>query len=85
MGRNNKWDNDSVMDALKQAYIEVEGETLRNLSNRDLIILSSLIRNQDTNKAYMEVYDNDNMTVKGIIKSTFSRAQIIDRIVVLSH
>ncbi len=71
LGRNNKWDNDSVMDALKQAYIEVEGETLRNLSDRDLIILSSLIRNQDTNKAYMEVYESDNMTVKGMSKSTF--------------
>jgi cell division control protein 6 len=29
--RSNKWDGDSVIATLKQAYMEVEGETLRNL------------------------------------------------------
>ena len=71
LGRNNKWNDEEVRDALKQAYIEVEGETLRNLGDRDLLILASLIRNQDTNKAYAEVSSSDNMLVKGMSKSTF--------------
>ncbi len=71
LGRNNKWDDEEVRNALKQAYIEVEGETLRNLGDRDLLILASLTRNQDTNKAYAEVSSNDNIFLKGMSKSTF--------------
>ena len=71
LGRNNKWDDEEARNALKQAYIEVEGETLRNLGDRDLLILASLIRNQDTNKGYAEVSSGDNMLVKGMSKSTF--------------
>ncbi|MHB1470901.1 MAG: hypothetical protein ACYCSA_09430 [Thermoplasmataceae archaeon] len=51
----NEWDDDSVRTALKHAYVEVEGETLKNLGDRDLLILASLIKNQDTNRAYSEV------------------------------
>ena len=39
--------------------------------DRDLLILASLIRNQDTNKGYAEVSSGDNMLVKGMSKSTF--------------
>lgn len=45
LGRNNKRDDEEVSNALKQAYIEVEGETVRNLGDRDLLILDSLIKN----------------------------------------
>ena len=58
-------------NALKQAYIEVEDDTLRNLGDRDLLILISLIKNQDTNKTYAEVSSNDNIFLKGISKLTF--------------
>jgi len=71
LGRSNKWNEKSVVEALKQAYIEVEGETLRNLGDRDLLILAALIKNQDTNKAYAEVSSLNNMFVKGMSKSTF--------------
>ncbi len=49
----------------------MEGETSRNFSDRDLLILASLIKNQDTNKAYAEVSNNDNIVLKGMLKSTF--------------
>jgi len=44
---------------------------LRNFGGRDLLILSSLIRNQDTNRAYAERYDSNNPILKGMSKSTF--------------
>lgn len=71
LGRLNKWDEDSVVSSLKQAYVEVEGETLKSLSDRDLIVLASLIRNVDTNRAYEEVSRIDYFIVKGLSKSTF--------------
>ncbi len=71
IGRLNKWDDDSVRAALKQAYVEVEGETLKNLGDRDLLILAALIKNQDTNKAYSEVTNINSFLVKGMSKSTF--------------
>ncbi|SIM83686.1 Cdc6/Cdc18 family protein [Cuniculiplasma divulgatum] len=71
LGRINKWNDDAVKSALRQAYVEVEGETLRNLGGRDLLILASLIKNQDTNKAYSEVTNINNFLVKGMSKSTF--------------
>ncbi len=60
-----------MIAALKQAYIEVEVETLKNLGDRDLLILAALIKNQDTNKAYTEVSSSNNMFVRGVSKSTF--------------
>jgi len=71
LGRNNRWDEDSVATALKQAYIEVEGETLKNLGDRDLLILAALIKNQDTNKAYSEVSVSNHLLLRGVSKSTF--------------
>jgi cell division control protein 6 len=41
--------------------------------DRDLLILASLIRNQDSNKAYAEVSCSDNIFLKGMSKSTFFR------------
>ena len=55
LGGNNRWDEGSIKTALKQAYVEVEGETLKNLGDRDLLILAALVKNQDTNRAYSEV------------------------------
>ncbi|EQD55655.1 AAA family ATPase [mine drainage metagenome] len=71
IGRLNKWDDDSVRASLKQAYVEVEGETLKNLGDRDLLILAALIKNQDTNRAYSEVSASGNMLLRGVSKSTF--------------
>ena len=71
LGRNNKWDEDSAITALKQAYVEVEGETLKNLGDRDLLILAALIKNQDTNKAYSEVSASNHLLLRGVSKSTF--------------
>ncbi|BAB60634.1 hypothetical protein [Thermoplasma volcanium GSS1] len=71
IGRMNEWDDDSVRTALKQAYVEVEGETLKNLGDRDLLILAALIKNQDTNRAYSEVSASSNLLLRGVSKSTF--------------
>ncbi|MGP6207946.1 hypothetical protein ACNF42_07975 [Cuniculiplasma sp. SKW3] len=71
LGRNNKWRNEDLRNAIIKAYIEVEVKTLRNLGDRDLLILASLIKNQDTNKAYAEVSNNNNLLLKGMNKSTF--------------
>ena len=56
---------------MRQAYAEVEGETLKNLGDRDLLILAALIKNQDTNRAYSEVSVSGNMLLSGVSKSTF--------------
>jgi tRNA A37 threonylcarbamoyltransferase TsaD len=32
--------------------VEVDGETLKNLGDQDLLILAALVKNQDTNMAY---------------------------------
>ncbi|MDA8055430.1 MAG: hypothetical protein M0Z77_07265 [Thermoplasmatales archaeon] len=71
LGRSNKWDEDSIKTALKQAYVEVEGETLKNLGDRDLLILAALVKNQDTNKAYSEVSAYSHLLLRGVSKSTF--------------
>lgn len=71
IGILNEWDDDSVRTALKQAYVEVEGETLKNLGDRDLLILAALIKNQDTNRAYSEVSASSNLLLRGVSKSTF--------------
>ena len=85
LGRSNKWDEDSIKAALKQAYVEVEGETLKNLGDRDLLILAALVKNQDTNRAYSEVSSSSHLLLRGVSKSTFSRASIICRTLDLSH
>jgi len=41
--RENEWDDDSVRTALKQAYVGVEGETLKNHVNNDPLILVALV------------------------------------------
>ncbi|MHB8359572.1 MAG: hypothetical protein ACYDCP_08750 [Thermoplasmataceae archaeon] len=69
--RLNEWDDDSVRTALKHAYVEVEGETLKNLGDRDLLILASLFKNQDVNRAYSEVPASGNMLLRGVSRSTF--------------
>ncbi len=56
-----------MITALKQAYIEVEGETLKNLGDRDLLILAALIKNQDTNKAYSEVSASNHLQNLGLV------------------
>ena len=71
LGRSNKWDEDSIKTALKQAYVEVEGETLRNLGDRDLLIVVALVKNHDTNKAYSEVSASSHLLLRGVSKSTF--------------
>ena len=71
LGRSNRWDEDSIKTALKQAYVEVEGETLKNLGDRDLLILAALVKNQDTNRAYSEVSASSHLLLKGVSKSTF--------------
>ena len=71
LGKKDKWGEQTVGMAVKQAYLEVEGETLKNLGDRDLIILSALIKIPDTNKAYEAISQLDNYTVKGITKPTF--------------
>ncbi len=64
-------DDDSIKTALKQAYVEVEGETLKNLGDRDLLILAALVKNQDTNRAYSEVSASSHLLLRGVSKSTF--------------
>ena len=70
-GRSNRWDEDSIKTALKQAYVEVEGETLKNLGDRDPLILAALVKNQDTNRAYFEVSASSHLLLRGVSKSTF--------------
>ena len=60
-----------MITALKQAYVEVGGETLKNLGDRDLLILVALIKNQDTNKAYAEVSESNHLLLRGVSLSTF--------------
>ena len=47
------------------------GETLKNLGDRDLLILAALVKNQDTNKAYTEVSASNHLLLRGVSKSTF--------------
>ena len=71
LGRSNKWDEDSIKAALKQAYVEMEGETLKNLGDQDLLILAALVKNQDTNRAYSEVSASSHLLLRGVSKSAF--------------
>ena len=60
-----------LTEPIWQAYVEVEGETLRNLGDRDLLILAPLIKKQERNKIYAEVTNGHGFLVKGMSKSTF--------------
>jgi cell division control protein 6 len=71
LGRSNSWDENSINTAMKQAYVEVKGETLKNLGDRDLLILAALVKNQDTNRAYSEVSASSHLLLRGASKSTF--------------
>ncbi|MGC9069626.1 MAG: Cdc6/Cdc18 family protein [Thermoprotei archaeon] len=51
-GAENAWTEESVNKALKLAEKEIELGTLRGLNLRNLIILQSLITNNNTNAAY---------------------------------
>ena len=64
LGRSNKWDEYSIRTALKQAYVEMEGETLKNLGDPDLLLLAALVKNQDTNRAYSEVSGSSHLLLR---------------------
>ena len=70
LGRSNKWDEDLIKTALKHAYEEMEGETLKNLVDCDLLILAALVKNQDTNKAYSEVSAFSYLLLREVRKPT---------------
>ena len=72
LGSSNKLDKDSVKTALKQAYVEVESETLKNFGYRKLLIPAALVKNQDTNRGYSHVSVSGIML--GVSKSTSFRA-----------
>jgi len=44
IGRLNKCDGDSVRVVLKQIYVEKNGETLKNINDRDLFILTAMFQ-----------------------------------------
>ena len=71
LGRSNKWDEGSINTAMKQAYEGVEGETLKNLGDRDMLILAAVVKNQDTNGAYSEVSPSNHLLLRGVSKSAF--------------
>ncbi len=49
----------------------VVGEMLKNLGDRDLLILAALVKNQDPNMAYSEVSASSHLLLRGVSKSTF--------------
>ena len=51
--------------------MEVEGETLKNLGDRDPLILAALVKNQDTNMAYSEVSVSSHLLLRRVSKLTF--------------
>ena len=65
LGRSNKWDEYSIKTALKQAYVKMEGETLKNLGDPDLLLLAALVKNQYTNRAYSEVSGSSHLLLRG--------------------
>lgn len=71
VGRANKWDEEYVKKALKLANKKIEKQSLVNLNDRDLLVLASLINNEDTIYAYNQIRAMDYPAVKGISKSTF--------------
>jgi cell division control protein 6 len=51
--------------------VEVEGETLKNLGDRDPLILAALVKNQDTNRAYSEGSASIHLLLRRVSKLTF--------------
>ena len=49
----------------------MEGETFKNLGDRDLLIQAALVKNRDTNKVYSEVSAPSHLLLRGVSKSTF--------------
>gem|GEM_PF-1092302 len=52
VGKQDKWDDETIKQCVETAVKEVEAYTLNNLSIRDLVILSTLTEQSDTNVAY---------------------------------
>lgn len=61
LGKKNNWSEDNIKDSLEQAYKEVEYSVIKNLKDTEIIILSALIKENNTNKAFKiaENYMND--------------------------
>jgi cell division control protein 6 len=76
IGMENLWNDDLVYENLEQASKEVENEIIKNLNDRDLIILFSLLRCKDTNKAYtyaLNFLDEYEMKYLSMSKTHFFR------------
>ena len=71
LGKSNKWDDKNVYYAIRQASLEVEGDTLKNLSDKDLMVFHSLIKYTDTNKAFNAIAKSDSLYTRGMSKPTF--------------
>jgi cell division control protein 6 len=74
LGIKNSWEDDRIYEGLKEASKEVEGETVQNLRDMDLIILHSLIKYNETNKAYSYALKSlDNYKGCSVSKTHFFR------------
>ena len=71
LGKSNKWTDKDVYNAIRQASLEVEGETLKNLNDKDLMVFNALIKYTDTNKAFNAIAKSDSFYTRGISKPTF--------------
>ena len=52
LGQKNEWSMETINKALEQAYKEVEYSVIKNLKDTEIIILTVLMREPNTNKAY---------------------------------
>ncbi len=52
LGQSNKWSSEDINKALEQAYKEVEYSVIRNLKDTEIIILSALIKENNTSRAF---------------------------------
>jgi len=61
LGQSNDWNNETINKSLEQAYKEVEYSVIRNLKDTEIIILTALMKEPNTNKAYIiaENYMNE--------------------------
>ena len=57
--------------APSRAYVEIEGKTLKNLDNQDLLILAALVKNQHAKMAYSELSTTSQFLLRIANKSTF--------------
>jgi cell division control protein 6 len=51
-GKQDKWDHETIKKCVEQAAKEIEMYTMNSLSLRDLVILSALTEQNNTNEAY---------------------------------